>query len=100
MEVSAIGDCVNAASRLEGATKEYRVDLLIGATVAELVREKFVVRSVDLLQLRGKTKPIEVFTVLTERNGSSSDPEWLVAYEEGMRLYRARDFATAAARFE
>jgi adenylate cyclase len=100
MEVSAIGDCVNTASRLEGATKEYHLDLLIGASVAELVREKFVLRSVDLLQVKGKTRPIEVFTVLRARNGASADEEWLVTYEEGIRLFRGRDFAAAAAKFE
>ena len=40
-EISAIGDAVNIASRLEGLTKEYQTDVLIGETVAEQVRDAF-----------------------------------------------------------
>ncbi|MEO8351060.1 MAG: adenylate/guanylate cyclase domain-containing protein, partial [Chthoniobacteraceae bacterium] len=36
MEVSLIGDAVNVASRLEGMTKQYHVDLLIGETLEAL----------------------------------------------------------------
>jgi adenylate cyclase len=96
MEVSAIGDAVNLASRLEGATKEYHVDLLIGEKVAPLVRGAFVVRTVDLLQVKGKTKPVEVFTVLGERAAETVEPAWLAPYERGVALYRKRAFAEAA----
>ncbi len=91
-----IGDPVNLASRIEGATKEYHVDLLIGDELARLVREAFVIRSVDLVRVKGRVRPVEVFTVLAERNGDSRDPEWLGVYENGVRLYRSREFAAAA----
>jgi adenylate cyclase len=99
MEVSVIGDPVNLAARIEGATKEYRTDLLIGEQVAQLVRNAFVLRSVDLLLVKGKTKPVEVFTVLEERHADTQEPEWLRAYETGTRLYRQREFAEAARHF-
>ncbi len=98
-EVTAIGDAVNTASRLEGMTKEFHVDMLIGEQVAALVREQFLVRTVALSQPKGKTKPLEIFTVL-DRTDGAADPGWLAAYEDGVRLYRQREFALAAARFE
>src|SRR5262249_17483681 len=68
MELTVIGDAVNTASRLEGLTKRYHLDLLIGEAVAPLVRERFVLQTVDYVQVKGKTRPTEVFTVAGERN--------------------------------
>jgi adenylate cyclase len=98
MEVSVIGDAVNLASRLEGVTKPYHVDICLGESVASLVRDAFVLRSLDLITVKGKTKPVETFTVLSQRNGSG-EPPWLAAHEEATRLYRKGDFTAAEARF-
>ena len=94
MEVSVIGDAINLASRLEGVTKEYGIDLALGELAEPLVREDFIVRSVDLLVVKGKTKPVGVFTVL-DRRDSGSEPSWLALHEEAVRLYRAGDFSSA-----
>ncbi|HZQ47339.1 MAG TPA: adenylate/guanylate cyclase domain-containing protein, partial [Verrucomicrobiae bacterium] len=102
MELTVIGDAVNTASRLEGLTKRYHLDLLIGETVAPLVRERFILRTVDYVQVKGKTKPIEVFTVMGERSAvmDAEETAWLADYEEGVRLYRQRAFGEALRRFE
>lgn len=100
MEVSLIGDAVNTASRLEGMTKQYHLDLLIGETVEALVRDEFIIRTVGLSQPKGKTKPLEIFTVLDERTPATSPPAWLAAHEEGVALFRKQDFPGAIERFE
>lgn len=100
MEVSVIGDAVNLASRLEGQTKEYHLDLLLGESMAPLVREKFLLRTVDLIQVKGKTKPVDTFTVLGERSPGAAEPAWLARHEEGVRLYRRRNFTAAATEFQ
>jgi adenylate cyclase len=98
-EVSAIGDSVNLASRLEGVTKSYHIELCIGENVESLVRDAFIVRSLDLILVKGKTKPVEVFTVLEERTNGGAGPPWLAQHEEAMRLYRAGDFFAASERW-
>jgi adenylate cyclase len=63
-----------------------------------LTRDQFVYRVVDLLTFKGKTKPIEVFGVLSD--GSQPPPAWLATYHQGIKLYRGRQFAEAVSCFE
>jgi adenylate cyclase len=102
MEITVMGDAVNTASRLEGLTKDYGVDLLIGESVAERVSEIFRLRTVDLVRVKGKKKPVEVMTVL----GVLQDvppvalEELLADYEDAILLYRRRQFAAAQGQFQ
>ncbi|HSS17261.1 MAG TPA: adenylate/guanylate cyclase domain-containing protein [Candidatus Dormibacteraeota bacterium] len=97
MDPTVIGDSVNLASRLEGLTRIYGVDILVGASAAELARDEVHLRSVARVQVKGKSKPVDVFTFIGARN-EEIDPEflkWLETYEEGLELFRARDFTEA-----
>jgi adenylate cyclase len=53
---------------------------------------------VDLLTVKGKTKPVEVFSLLSDR--SLPPPAWLTTYHDAIKLYRGRKFPVAAARFD
>ena len=97
MDPTVIGDSVNLASRLEGLTRIYGVDILVGVTAAELVRDEFHLRSIARVQVKGKTKPVDVFTPIGARNEDVDSQllKWLESYEEGLEKFRARDFTQA-----
>ncbi len=96
-EFAAIGDAVNLASRIEGLTKEYHVEICIGETVADLVRDEFHLRSVDLVQVKGKKKPVAIFTVMGEKSLAlpPEEQKFLALYEEGINHFRQREFVRA-----
>jgi adenylate cyclase len=61
---SALGDPVNLASRLESQSKNYGVPIVIGSRTAEAVRESCAVLEIDRLQVKGKTEPETIYTVV------------------------------------
>lgn len=97
-EFTVLGDGVNFAARLESATKQFHTDCLVGETVEQLTRDHFTFREVGFLRVKGKTKPVHIFTPLSEK--SAPEPAWLADYHKALALHRARDFAGAASLFE
>jgi hypothetical protein len=62
-----------------------------------LVREEFHVRSVARVQVKGKSAPVEIATLIAERS-AGIDPEFLrhlETYEEAFQKFRQRDFRRA-----
>lgn len=65
MENTVISDTVNAASRIESLTKKLGAGILIsGEVLAQVPRDDYSVRLVDVAQLRGKTSMIEIYELL------------------------------------
>jgi adenylate cyclase len=60
-DYSAIGDAVNTAARLESATKEAGVDILIGEKTAQSVNYKL--KSLKAIKVKGKTKALKIYTL-------------------------------------
>lgn len=59
---TVVGDAVNIASRLEGLTKHYAVDVLAGASTT-VCTPKFDWIPVDTVRLEGKTEALTLFTL-------------------------------------
>ncbi|HSG42785.1 MAG TPA: adenylate/guanylate cyclase domain-containing protein [Anaerolineales bacterium] len=70
-EYTAIGDTVNLASRLETAAP--RGEILISNDTHQLVRGIFNVTELDPISVKGKSKPIQIFTVQSVKPRSFSD---------------------------
>lgn len=60
-DYSAIGDAVNTAARLESATKEAGVDILIGETTAK--KMPYDLTLLAPIKVKGKAKALKVYTI-------------------------------------
>ena len=65
MEASVIGDAVNLASRLEALTKYYNCPVLLsGYTVARLPENRYRLRMIDRVAVKGKSEKTDIFQLL------------------------------------
>jgi adenylate cyclase len=68
-DYSCLGDAVNLASRLEGASKNYGVALLLGEETAKQVDAAYTVVELDRIIVKGRTVPSPIFTVADDADG-------------------------------
>jgi adenylate cyclase len=95
-----MGDVVNLASRLEGSNKLYGTTVIASEATVALTGRGFVWRELDALRVKGRTQAVRIFEPLGAAGQIASDLLCRARiYGEGLKHYRARDFARAAAQF-
>ena len=95
-DYSALGDEVNIASRLEGASKQFGVDII----ASEATRDEapnFAWLEIDHVRLKNKTRSVAVFTLAGgQAYAEGEEFQHLRAlHEDILKGYRARRFAAA-----
>jgi adenylate cyclase len=100
-DYSVLGDAANVASRLEGQTKTYLVDIIIGEQTAEQAPQ-FAMLELDLIQVYGKTKPVRIFFLFGDESVAATDAFASLASPHGSMIaaYRTRQWAEALALLE
>ena len=92
---TAVGEAVNIAARLEGLPGIYDCRVIIGESTAERVRDRFSLRELDSVAVKGKAEPLTIFEPVT---GASLDA--MEDYAKALNLYRNQSFMEAEAIWE
>ena len=87
-DYTVMGDHVNLASRLEGLNKQYGTHVLVSEFTACHLGGRFACREVDLVRVKGKSKPVRIYELLGSRSSISGDSSWLELFAQGLELYR------------
>jgi adenylate cyclase len=96
MGYSAIGDTVNIASRLEGLSRAYGVDIVIGEDTARFVAD-FALLELDLVRVKGRDTPLRIFTALGGPSLTASEEfrRLQQPHAEMLAAYRRQDWSAA-----
>ena len=92
MDFTIIGDGVNLAARLESACKQYGAHILVSESTCSHLRGTYRTRELDLVVVKGKTKPVAIYEVLDYHTEGTFPQivEVLGLFKDGLDSYRAR----------
>jgi signal transduction histidine kinase/DNA-binding response OmpR family regulator len=103
-DAAVISDTVNTASRMEGLTKHFSVNMIIsGDTLMKLDdRDRFSLRYLGKVQAKGKNQPIDIYECFDgdHEDQAALKKASLQNFHAGMEAYFAKDMPNARKYFD
>lgn len=97
MDAGVVSDSVNTASRMEGLTKQFGVNILLSETTAFELSDSLSLRSLGKVLVKGRKAPIGIFECF---DGDLDDviqkkSNTTIKHQEALDLYLDKSFAKA-----
>ena len=94
---TVIGDGVNLASRVEGLTKQYGVEILITEFTVAKLQKHFLYRKIEPVKVKGKDEAVLLFELMADTTLNQRLKE---LYDAALQTYIAKDLQKAKTMFE
>lgn len=94
---TVIGDGVNLASRVEGLTKNYGVNILITEFTCNHLKGDFLTRMIEPVQVKGKDEAVILYELMQDNEANKRIKE---SYDKALSFYKDAKFEEAVSIFE
>ncbi|NQV44436.1 MAG: adenylate/guanylate cyclase domain-containing protein [Rhodospirillales bacterium] len=101
-DYSVLGDTVNLAARLEGQSKSYGMNVVLGPSTYEQVKDRLATIDLDFIQVKGKTSGTYIYGLMGDAD-AMNDPTFVNLKDKihtAMEIYRAQRWDEAAEIFK
>ena len=101
-DYSCLGDPVNLAARLEAQSKSYGMNVVLGPSTYEAVKERLATIDLDNIQVKGKTVGTLIYGLMGDAD-LMENPDFIAIkalIEKAMEAYRTQKFDEALEMFK
>jgi len=99
-DFTAMGDSVNLGSRLEGANKSYKTNIIISEFTFEKVKNEFICMELDSVRVKGKKRPVKIYNLAGYKDLPGIQEEIINQFNQGLTFYKNRKWDKAIHIFE
>ncbi|MEE8300054.1 MAG: adenylate/guanylate cyclase domain-containing protein [Desulfatiglandales bacterium] len=99
-DFTVMGDSVNLGSRLEGANKSYKTNIIISEFTFERVKNELACMELDSVRVKGKKQPVRIYNLIGDKDLPDIQETVINQFNQAVSLYKERKWDEAIHIFE